>query len=135
MAYTKAGQKAVDKYIAKAYDQFPIRFKKGERDKYKEHAESKGKSLNALIIELLENDMNGHQSETQSAGADTLEVSAEVPTVPEREECENTLRNEEKESDILFNCSKCRNEYWIDVIDFENQNINFCPGCGRRIKT
>ena len=131
MAYTKAGQKAVDKYIAKAYDQFPIRFKKGERDKYKEHAESKGKSLNALIIELLEDDMNEHQSETQTAGADTLEVSA---TVPEREECENTLRDEGTESDILFNCSKCKNKYWIDVIDFENQKINFCPGCGRRIK-
>ena len=122
-------------YIKEKYDRITMAFKKGSKEKYREYAESKGKSLNALIIELLENDMNGSQSETQSAGADTLELSATVPTVPEREECENTLRNEEKESDILFNCSKCRNKYWIDVIDFENQNINFCPGCGRRIKT
>lgn len=130
---TEAEKKAVAKYHAK-FDDIKIRVPKGNREKFKEYAQSKGKSLNALIIELLENDMNGHQSETQSAGADTLELSAAVPTVPEREECENTLRNEEKESDILFNCSKCRSKYWIDVIDFENQNINFCPGCGRRIK-
>lgn len=57
MAYTKASQKAVDKYISKNYEQFSIRFKKGQRDKYKEYAESQGKSLNALIIELLENEM------------------------------------------------------------------------------
>ena len=121
-------------YIKEKYDRITMAFKKGSKERYRNHAESKGKSLNALIIELLENDMNGHQSETQSAGADTLEVSEAVPTVPQVEECENTLREEGKESDILFNCSKCKNEYWIDVIDFENQKINFCPGCGRRIK-
>gem|GEM_PF-837897 len=137
MAYTKAGQKAVDKYIAKAYNQFPIRFKKGERDKYKEHAESKGKSLNALIIELLENDMNGHQSETQSAGADTLEVSAEVPTVPEREECENTLEEKSRYSDYDFKCSICGIDLAIDEFGVAESifKANFCPKCGRRIKT
>ena len=134
MKTTEAERKAVAKYHAKL-DDIKIRVPKGEREKYKEYAQSKGKSLNALIIELLENDMNGHQSETQSAGADTLEVSEAVPTVPEREECENTLKDEGTESDILFNCSKCKNKYWIDVIDFENQKVNFCPGCGRRIKT
>lgn len=61
MAYTKASQKAVDKYISKTYDSFTIRFKKGEREKYKLHAESKGKSLNALIIELLEKDKKQEQ--------------------------------------------------------------------------
>ncbi|MGN0150205.1 MAG: Arc family DNA-binding protein [Clostridia bacterium] len=30
---------------------------KGERDKYKQYAESKGMSLNALIIQLLNKDM------------------------------------------------------------------------------
>lgn len=132
MAYTKAGQKAVDKYIAKAYDQFPIRFKKGERDKYKEHAESKGKSLNALIIELLEADMNGHQSETQSAGADTLEVSA---TVPKREECENTLE-ESRYSDYDFKCNICGIDLAIDEFGVKESTFKakFCPNCGRKIK-
>ena len=125
MAYTKAGQKAVDKYISKAYDQFSIRFKKGEREKYKEHAESKGKSLNALIIELLE--------------ADTLELSAAVPTAPEREECENLQKVIEKYvdkySDYDFKCSVCNIDIAID--DFgedETFKINFCPKCGRKIK-
>ena len=58
---SKAQQKATTKYIAKSYDQFSIRFKKGQRDKFKEFAESQGKSLNALIIELLEKNMNDVQ--------------------------------------------------------------------------
>jgi predicted HicB family RNase H-like nuclease len=32
---------------------------KGDREKYKKHAERRGKSLNALVIELLEKDMKG----------------------------------------------------------------------------
>lgn len=130
----KAQTKASAKYNAKAYEEIKLRVKIGEKEEIRQFAESQGLSLNGYINKLIAENMNGHQSETQSAGADTLEVSEAVPTVPEREECENTLRNEETESDILFNCSKCKNKYWIDVID-ENQNINFCPGCGRRIKT
>ena len=75
---TEAEKKAVAKYHAK-FDDIKIRVPKGNREKFKEYAESKGKSLNALIIELLENDMNGSQSENQTAGADTLEVSEAVP--------------------------------------------------------
>lgn len=131
------GTKATEyknKFIEKAYDRVNLTMPKGQKETVRQFAESQGLSLNGYINKLIAEDMNGHQSETQSAGADTLEVSEAVPTVPEREECENTLRNEETESDILFNCSKCKNKYWIDVID-ENQNINFCPSCGRRIKT
>lgn len=54
---TKAQQKATSKYISKAYDQVSLRVPKGKREIYKAHAERKGKSLNALIIELLEKDM------------------------------------------------------------------------------
>ena len=57
MAYKPSQSKAVTKYIANNYDQVSLRMPKGARDKYKAHAESKGKSLNALIIELLEQDM------------------------------------------------------------------------------
>lgn len=64
MAYKASQSKAVTKYIAKAYDQVSLRIPKGTREKYKNHAESKGKSLNALIIELLEADMNVHQSDS-----------------------------------------------------------------------
>lgn len=61
--YTEAQNRATQKYISKAYDQVSIRVYKGERDKYKAHAEGKGKSLNQLIIELLEEDLrtNGNK--------------------------------------------------------------------------
>ena len=135
MKTTEAERKAVAKYHAKL-DDIKIRVPKGEREKYKEYAQSKGKSLNALIIELLENDMNVHQSETQSAGAGTLEVSEAVPTVPEREECENMKKEKNEYSDYDFKCSICNIEAVID--DFGEDGtfeINFCPKCGRRIKT
>ncbi len=54
---SKAQQKATSKYISKAYDQVSLRMPKGKREIYKAHAERKGKSLNALIIELLEMDI------------------------------------------------------------------------------
>lgn len=63
MAYKPSQSKAVTKYIAKAYDQVSLRIPKGTREKYKAHAESKGKSLNALIVELLDKDMNAGQAE------------------------------------------------------------------------
>lgn len=52
----EASRKAVAKYHAKL-DEIKVRVPKGERDRYKQYAESKGKSLNALIIELIEQDM------------------------------------------------------------------------------
>ena len=58
MAYTDASNKAVQKYISKNYDQISIRIPKGDREKYKRFAESKGKSLNAFIIQLLNDAMN-----------------------------------------------------------------------------
>lgn len=39
-------------------DDIKIRVPKGTREKYKAHAESKGYSLNALVVKLIEKDMN-----------------------------------------------------------------------------
>ena len=58
MAYTDASNKAVQKYISKNYDQISIRIPKGDRERYKQLAETKGKSLNALIIQLLYDEIN-----------------------------------------------------------------------------
>ena len=58
MAYKPSQSKAVTKYIAKNYDQVSLRIPKGDREKYKAFAESQGKSLNALIVELLEERMS-----------------------------------------------------------------------------
>jgi predicted HicB family RNase H-like nuclease len=57
MAYSKASQKAVDKYSKKAYDTHLLRVKKGQKDIIKAHAEKKGLSLNAYINELIAADM------------------------------------------------------------------------------
>ena len=58
--YTEAQNKATQKYISKAYDQFSIRVPKGKREIYKAHAEAQGKSLNQLVIDLLDKDMGGN---------------------------------------------------------------------------
>ena len=54
---TEAQKKATAKYMKNKLDDIKVRVPKGKREVYKAHAESKGKSLNALIIELLEKDM------------------------------------------------------------------------------
>lgn len=53
---TEAGRKAIAKYIAK-FDDIKIRVPKGTRERYKQFADSQGKSLNALIIELLDREI------------------------------------------------------------------------------
>lgn len=55
---SEAQKKATRKYISKAYDQVSLRMPKGKREEYKKHAERKGKSLNSLIIELLDEDIS-----------------------------------------------------------------------------
>ena len=52
-----AETKAKNKYNAKAYDQIPLRVKAGEKEKIKAHAQQKGMSLNAYIVDLIEKDM------------------------------------------------------------------------------
>lgn len=57
MPYTEAQKKATAKYMKNNLDDIKVRVPKGKREVYKAHAERQGKSLNALIIELLEKDM------------------------------------------------------------------------------
>ena len=58
MAYSASSNKASQKYNAKAYDRLAIRVKKGEADKIKAYAESKGISLNSWINQLIQEAMN-----------------------------------------------------------------------------
>lgn len=57
MAYTKASNKAVQKYSVKTYDQIKVLVKKGEREEIKNYAESQGMSLNGYINKLIKDDM------------------------------------------------------------------------------
>ena len=54
MAVSKAQQKAVGKYEKENYDKVLLRLQKGSRDKIKAHAQQKGMSLNAYIVDLIE---------------------------------------------------------------------------------
>lgn len=56
--YSEAQKRAVAKYNAKAYDEIKIRVPKGDKDKFKAFAESQGKSLNQMIVELMIREMD-----------------------------------------------------------------------------
>lgn len=55
---------AKNKYNAKAYDRIALQVYKGQRDKIKKHAESKGLSLNGYINKLIKEDMGDKLSES-----------------------------------------------------------------------
>lgn len=46
-----------NRYNAKAYDQIPLRVKKGEKEIIQKRAEQLGKSVNGYIVELIEADI------------------------------------------------------------------------------
>lgn len=54
---SKAHIKASNKYNAKTYERLNILVKKGERERIKAYAESKGLSLNAYVTGLIYKDM------------------------------------------------------------------------------
>ena len=61
LPYTKAQNKATQRYQAKAYDRLAIRVKKGEAEIIKAQAEGQGLSLNGDINKLIKDDMQKKQ--------------------------------------------------------------------------
>ena len=59
---TEAQKKANNKYFER-FDDIKIRVPKGKKEEYKLHAQSKGMSLNAYIISLIEADIKKEQGE------------------------------------------------------------------------
>lgn len=57
MPISDAQYRATKKYNAKSYDRIEISVYKGEKQKIKEYAEKKGKSVNAYIYDLIKEDM------------------------------------------------------------------------------
>lgn len=45
----KTSSKVKDRYNAKAYDEIKVRVSKGDKEKVRAHAESRGESLNGFI--------------------------------------------------------------------------------------
>lgn len=57
-AYILNGERVTkDEYNKAKFDRFLLTVPKGEKDKIKAHAQSKGMSLNAYIVTLIERDM------------------------------------------------------------------------------
>lgn len=57
MAYDKKAKERTMKYMEEKRDKLTLNFPKGDKERYKKHAEMRGMSLTALIVELLEKDM------------------------------------------------------------------------------
>ncbi len=57
MAYDEKAKERTMKYIKEKRDNLNLNLPKGDKERYKAHAERKGKSLTALIVELLERDI------------------------------------------------------------------------------
>ena len=66
--YDDKAKERTMKYMKEKRDRIVVGVAKGDKERYKSHAESKGKSLNALIVELLEADMNANPEEPTEQG-------------------------------------------------------------------
>ena len=63
MAYTKAGMKAVDKYVRENYDRVGTKLPKGRKADVEAYAVSQGISVNGLINTLLRNALDMTEEE------------------------------------------------------------------------
>lgn len=70
MAYTKAGMKAVDKYVRENYARLNVKIPKAQEAAVKAHASSKGQSVNGLVNALLRADMGLTEDEWKSSKPD-----------------------------------------------------------------
>lgn len=61
---SKAQKKATAKYEQNNYDKVLIRFPKGDKDRIKSHAESKGESLNGFIKRAIDETMERDSSDS-----------------------------------------------------------------------
>lgn len=60
-AYDEKAKARTMKYMKKKRDKLTLNLPLGDKERYKTHAESKGKSLTGLIVELLENDIKNSE--------------------------------------------------------------------------
>ena len=52
--YTEAGRRAAMKYQKANYDSITFRVRKGEKERYRQHAESMGTMLTPFIVQAIE---------------------------------------------------------------------------------
>ena len=57
MAYDEKAKERTMKYMKDKRDKLTLNLPAGDKERYRQHAESHGKSLTGLIVELIERDM------------------------------------------------------------------------------
>lgn len=57
MAYDEKAKERTIKYMNEKRDKLTLNLPKGDKERYRAHAESKGKSLTGLLVELIEKDI------------------------------------------------------------------------------
>ncbi|MCM1488030.1 MAG: DUF6364 family protein [Firmicutes bacterium] len=58
--YNESRKNSTIKYLKEKRDKLTLNLPLGDKERYKKYAEKRGKSLTALIAELIENDMKKH---------------------------------------------------------------------------
>lgn len=61
--YNDKAKQATMKYMREKRDKLTLNLPLGDKERYKAHAERRGKSLTGLIVELLEQDIKSTDSE------------------------------------------------------------------------
>lgn len=61
MAYDEKAKERTMRYMKEKRDKLTLNLPLGDKERYKSHAESKGKSLTALIVDLLEADITASE--------------------------------------------------------------------------
>ena len=74
--YNESSKKATLKYIKENLEEVRFRVKKGEKDRYKAHAERIGKPLRRLIMDLIEADIKRVDEETGQVLPESRDISA-----------------------------------------------------------
>lgn len=68
--YTDAQKKAALKYLSEKTDNIQIRVPKGTKERWKTHATEQGKSLTSLISDLVETDIEQHDTDNTDTSKD-----------------------------------------------------------------
>ena len=74
MAYSKAGSKAVAKYVKANYARISITIPKAQKQSVEAHARAKGQSVNGLVNVLLRDDMGLSEAEWKNGPAERAET-------------------------------------------------------------
>lgn len=71
--YNDSAKQATMKYMREKRDKLTLNLPLGDKDRYKAHAQQRGKSLTGLIVDLLEQDIQSAENIEDAAPTDSEE--------------------------------------------------------------